>query len=273
MTDTQTPEAVLVDTPAEGVARITLNRPDSLNAFTFDMYEALIAAFEGLRDDPDVRVIVLTGAGRAFCAGHDVRVGGKPAWVRPGLGRIQAGKYTMRVLGQIPVLMRAMPQPIICAVNGTAAGIGYALALASDMTIAARSAKFVNVIHNAATGAELGMSYLLPRAIGAQRAAELLLTARAVQSDEAERIGLVLRAVDDAALMDEALALADAVAVNSPVGIWLTKQSLWFNQGAGSLEAAIELENRAVLASQATEDAAEKRASAVEKRRPKFKHT
>lgn len=269
--DTSPP--VLIDTPAEGVTRITLNRPDALNSFTFDMYEALIAAFESVRDDPECRVIILTGAGRAFCAGHDVRAGSKPGWVKPGLGRIQSGKYTMRVLGQIPVLMRSMPQPIICAVNGTAAGIGYSLALASDLTLAAKSAKFVNVIHNAATGAELGMSYLLPRAIGAQRAAELLLTARPVPSDEAERIGLVLRTVENEALMDEALALADAIAVNSPVGIWLTKQSLWFNQSAGSLEAAIELENRAVLASQATEDAVEKRTSAMEKRRPKFKHT
>lgn len=272
-TSSDTSPPVLIDTPAEGVTRITLNRPDALNSFTFDMYEALIAAFESVRDDPECRVIILTGAGRAFCAGHDVRAGSKPGWVKPGLGRIQSGKYTMRVLGQIPVLMRAMPQPIICAVNGTAAGIGYSLALASDLTLAAKSAKFVNVIHNAATGAELGMSYLLPRAIGAQRAAELLLTARAVQSDEAERIGLVLRVVENEALMDEALALADAIAVNSPVGIWLTKQSLWFNQSAGSLEAAIELENRAVLASQATEDAVEKRTSAIEKRRPKFKHT
>lgn len=264
---------ILVDTPAEGVARITLNRPDALNSFTFDMYEALTEAFEGLRDDPEVRVIILTGAGRAFCAGHDVRAGSKPSWVKPGLGKIQAGKYTMRLLGQIPILMRSMPQPIICAVNGTAAGIGYSLALASDMALAARSAKFVNVIHNAATGAELGMSYLLPRAVGTQRAAELLLTARPVQAEEAERIGLVLRMVEDEALIDEALKLADAIAVNSPVGIWLTKQSLWFNQSAGSLEAAIELENRAVLASQATEDAIEKRTSAIEKRRPKFKHT
>jgi enoyl-CoA hydratase len=267
------PAPVLIDTPREGVARITLNRPESLNAFTFDMYEAFTAALDGLRDDPDVRVIVLTGAGRAFCAGHDVRDGGQPGWVRPGLGRIQRGKYTMRVLGQIPVLMRSMPQPIICALNGAAAGIGYALALASDLILAGRSAKFVNVIHNAGTGAELGMSYLLPRAIGTQRAAELLLTARPVLADEAERIGLVLRAVEDEALMDEALKLADSIAVNSPVGIWLTKQSLWFNQGAGSLEAAIELESRAVLASQATDDAAEKRASAIEKRRPVFKNT
>ena len=270
---TEDAPTILIDEPAEGVKRITLNRPEALNAFTFPMYEAFIAALEGMRHDPAVRVIVLTGAGKGFCSGHDLKNGGKPGWVAPGLGRIQSGKYIMAVLGGIPPLMRSMPQPIIAAVNGAAAGIGYSLALASDLCIAAKSAKFVNVIHNAATGTELGMSYLLPRAVGTQRAAELLLTARPVLADEAERIGLVLRAVPDDSLMDEALKLADAIAVNSPVGIWLTKQSLWFNQSIGSLEAAIEFETRAVLASQATDDAAEKRASAIEKRRPKFKQT
>jgi enoyl-CoA hydratase len=264
---------ILTDEPAPGVTRLTLNRPESLNTFTFAMYEALIATLQGLRHDPDVRVIILTGAGRAFCAGHDTRGAGEPSWVRPGLGRIQNGKYSMSVLGQIPPLMRAMPQPVIAAVNGTAAGIGYALALAADMCLAASSAKFVNVIHNAATGTELGMSYMLPRAVGSQRAAELLLTARPVLADEAERIGLVLRAVPDETLQDEALKLADAVAVNSPLGIWLTKESLWRSQETGSLEAAIDFETRAVIASQATADAAEKRASAIEKRRPKFKNT
>jgi len=275
MSDDVQPAAasILIDAPATGVRRLTLNRPDALNAFTFEMYEALIAALQSLRHDPDVRVIVLTGAGRGFCAGHDTRGAGAASWVRPGLGRIQAGKYTMSVLGQIPPLMRAMPQPIIAAVNGAAAGIGYALALAADVCLAAQSAKFVNVIHNAATGTELGMSYMLPRAVGTQRAAEILLTARPVMADEAERIGLVLRAVPDESLQDEALKLADAIAVNSPIGIWLTKEALWRSQETGSLEAAIDFETRAVLASQATADAAEKRASTMEKRRPNFTQT
>ena len=266
-------DAILVDEPSPGVKRITLNRPEALNAFTFDMYQALIAALESMQHDPDTRVIILTGAGRGFCAGHDTRGAGVATWVRPGLGKIQAGKYTMSVLGRIPPLMRSMPQPIIAAVNGAAAGIGYALALAAEICIAGQSAKFVNVIHNAATGTELGMSYMLPRAVGTQRAAEILLTARAVPADEAERIGLVLRAVPDEALMDEALRLADAIAVNSPVGIWLTKEALWRSQESGSLEAAIDFETRAVLASQSTADAVEKRASAQEKRRPKFTQT
>jgi enoyl-CoA hydratase len=139
------------------------------------------------------------------------------------------------------------------------------------MAIAAQSAKFVNAIHNAGTGAELGLSYLLPRQIGAQRAAELLLTARPVLAEEAERIGLVLRAVPDATLMDAALELAHRIAVNVPIGVMMTKQSLWLNQMAGSLEAAIEMEHRAVHISQATADAAEKQAAFFEKRDPTFR--
>ena len=142
--------------------------------------------------------------------------------------------------------MRQLPQPIICAVNGAAAGAGFALALASDLCIAAKSAKFVNSIHNAGTGHEFGMSYLLPRAIGTQRAAEILFTTRPVPAEEAERIGLVLRAVPDEELMNVALEIANILA-NVPMGIWLTKQSLWVNQGVGSLETAIEMESRGVF--------------------------
>lgn len=148
--------------------------------------------------------------------------------------------------------------------------MGYALPLASDIAIAGKSAKFVNSIHNAATGCELGMSYLLPRAIGTQRAAELLLTARPVLSDEAERIGLVLKTVPDEELQNACLELAGNILVNVPMGVWTTKQSLWFNQHAGSLEQAMEMETRAVFMAQSTEDAAEKRKSFFEKRPPIF---
>lgn len=261
---------IVVDQPLEGVKRLTLNRPEALNAFTFDTYVELIELLRGLRHDLETRVVLITGAGRAFCAGHDLRAGGAPPWVDPEAGKMQHKKLAISELGQIPVLMRNLPQPVICAVNGAAAGIGYSLALASDLTLAARSAKFVNSIHNAATGHELGMSYLLPRAVGSQRAAEILYTARAVLAEEAERIGLVLRAVDDGQLMDAALELARGILANVPLGIWMTKQSLWLNQGAGSLEAAIELENRAVMVAQSTEDAAEKRKAWIEKREPRF---
>jgi len=251
--------------------RLTLNRPEALNSFTFDMYAELIELLRGLRHDAVTRAVILTGSGRAFCSGHDLRVSGTAPWAPVDVGTMQYKKFTMTELGQIPVLMRSLPQPVICAVNGAAAGIGYSLALASDMTLAARSAKFVNSIHNAATGHELGMSYLLPRAIGTQRAAEILYTTRPVLADEAERIGLVLRAVDDDQLQDAALELAKGVLNNMPLGVWMTKQSLWLNQSAGSLEAAIEMENRAVMVAQATEDAVEKRKSFLEKRAPDFK--
>jgi len=261
---------ILRDTPAEGVCRLTLNRPDALNSLTFSMYAELIDHLEAVRYDHDVRVVLLTGAGRAFCAGHDIRAAGQPEWVAEGLGKAQYQRRVMDRLGQIPVLMRALPQPVVCAMNGVAAGAGYALAIAADMTLAARSAKFVNAFHNAGTGHELGFSYMLPRLVGMQRAAELMLTGRQVMAEEAERIGLVLRCVEDEALMDEALKLADAVMVNSPIGIAVTKSSMWLNAAAPSLEAAIEMENRAIFMSQSTADTAEKRAAFVEKRRPSF---
>lgn len=261
---------ILRDTPVEGVCRLTLNRPQALNALTFAMYAELIDQFESIRYDHDVRVVLLTGAGGGFCAGHDIRAGGRPDWVAEDLGKAQAQRRIMDRLGQIPLRMRALPQPVICAVNGVTAGAGYALALAADMTIAARSARFVNAFHNAGTGHELGFSYMLPRLVGTQRAAELMLTGRAVMAEEAAQIGMILRCVDDERLMDEALALADAILVNSPIGIALTKSSMWHNANAPSLEAAIELENRAIFMSQSTADSAEKRQAFIDKRRPKF---
>ena len=261
---------IVREAPAEGVCRLTLNRPDALNSLTFAMYAELIEHLESVRYDHDVRVVVLTGAGRGFCAGHDIRAGGKPGWVSEALGKAQFQRQVMDKLGQIPVLMRALPQPVICAVNGVTAGAGYPIALAADMTLAARSAKFVNAFHNAGTGHEMGFSYLLPRLVGMQRAAELLLTGRAVMAEEAETIGLVLRCVDDDALMDEALKLAQAVMVNSPIGVSVTKSSMWQNVDAPSLQAAIELENRAIFMSQSTGDTAEKRKAFIEKRPPRF---
>lgn len=260
----------LIDQPIAGVTRITINRPDSMNAFTFPMYPEFVDILSRLKYDANVRVVILTATGKAFCTGHDLRAGGAPEWVDPTVGKAYNTKYTMSLMAQIPPLLRSLPQPVICAVNGTVAGMGYALPLACDISIAGKSAKFVNSIHNAATGCELGMSYMLPRAVGIQRAAELLLTARTVLSDEAERIGLVLKTVPDEDLADTCLELAKAIMVNVPLGVWTTKQSMWLNQSASSLEQAMEIETRAVFMAQSTEDAAEKRKSFFEKRAPQF---
>jgi enoyl-CoA hydratase len=232
-------DTLLIDSPLDGVRRLTLNRPETLNAFTFEMYSALLDALAEVRGDPSVRVVVLTGSGRGFCSGHDLKNAGASPWAAKGVGKAYADRASLLGLGAIPIAMRSLPQPIITAVNGTAAGIGYTLTLAADMAIAARSAKFINTIHNAATGAELGMSYLL-------------------------------RAVDDDVLMDSVLEIARGIIANVPLGIALTKQSLWLNQTAGSLEAAIELENRAVQIAQSTIDAKEKRSAFFEKRAPTF---
>lgn len=261
---------ILFERSEDGIATLTLNRPELLNAFSFGMYEELIALLESLRHDAATRVLIFTGAGRGFCAGHDLRSQGPAPWVDPALGKPYMAKHSITRIAQIPLLMRSIPQPVIAAVNGAAAGIGFAFALAADLCLAARSAKFVNSIHNAGTGHELGMSWMLPRAVGTQRAAEILLTARPVLPDEAERIGLVLRVVADDQLLAEARTLAASICANVPLGVWLTKQSLWLNQGVASLEAACEIESRAVFMAQSTEDAAEKRQSFLEKRAPRF---
>ena len=260
-----------VDNPGEGVLRLTLNRPDSLNAFTFDMVETFIAALEKVRFDLSVRVVIITGAGQRFCAGLDTRASGSPGWVDESAGKAQRIRAVMAKLGSIPLLMRKLPQPVIVAVNGATAGLGYSIALAGDLCIAARSAKFVNAFHNMGTGHELGFSYMLPRLIGYQRAAEIILTGKQIMAEEAAAMGMILRAVPDDLLQSEVLQLADQIMLNCPIGIEITKQSMWHNADVSSLDAAIELENRGIFMSQSTEDAAEKRRSMVEKRSPTFR--
>lgn len=264
-------ENFLVDEPLEGVKRITINRPESTNTFQFEMYTELAELFKQIKYDPRTRVVILTAAGnRHFCTGHDLKNPGTADWVPDGVGKPFFSRYTIDVIASLPVLMRNLPQPVICAVNGTVAGMALAFPLAADITLAAKSAKFVNAIHNAGSGAELGISYLLPRAVGAQRAAEFLYTSRPVLADEAERIGLVLKAVPDEELQDACLEIARNIVANVPMGIWVTKQSLWQNMNAGSLEQAIELESRGVYVAQSTEDKVEKQKAFFEKRAPQF---
>jgi enoyl-CoA hydratase len=263
-------ENFLVDEPVEGVRRITINRPDSMNAFTFPMYQELLDLLNQIKFEPRVRVVILTATGRGFCTGHDLKAGGAPDWIPEGVGKAFHARYAMSVIASIPLALRNLPQPVICGVNGTVAGMALAFTLACDISISAQSAKFVNSIHNAGSGAELGISYMLPRAVGTQRAAEMLLTARPVLAEEAERIGLVLKTVPDEQLQDACLEVARNIVVNVPMGIWVTKQSLWANQNAGSLEQAIEFESRGVFIAQSMEDKGEKQKAFFEKRAPNF---
>ena len=264
-------DSLLIEEPAEGVKRITINRPEATNAFQFEMYAELADLFRQIKYDPRVRVVIFTAAGnKHFCTGHDLRNPGKADWVPEGVGKPFTSRYSIDVISSLPVLMRNLPQPVICGVNGTVAGMALAFPLAADITLAAKSAKFVNAIHNAGSGAELGISYMLPRAVGAQKAAEILYTSRPVLADEAERIGLVLKTVPDEELQDACVELAKQIVVNVPMGIWVTKQSLWANMNAGSLEQAIEFESRGVYVAQSTEDKVEKQKAFFDKRPQNF---
>lgn len=265
-------EHLVFDAPAEGVARVTFNRPERYNAFTFGMYRELLTWLQAVQYDTDVRVVVVTGAGKGFCSGHDLGADKMPSWASPGVSDVHRDMYAMQLIRRIPLAMRAMPQPVIAAVNGAVAGIGWMFALAADVAVAGSSARFVNAFHNVGIGSEGGISYLLPRAVGGQRAAELLLTGRPVGADEAAEIGLVLDTVADDELMGRVLALADAMILNTPLDNWLTKQAMHANADATSFAQALDLDTRGVVLARTTEDTAERRQASADGRRPHYRH-
>jgi enoyl-CoA hydratase len=264
-------EDVLTDRPRPGVALVTLNRPHHLNALTSEMLDHIYEALETLGRDPTCRVIVVTGAGRGFCAGDDLQDYHPPAWIPTDLGVIHSNMYQQKHVAQLVPRIRALPQPVIAAVNGPTAGAGYALALGADLRLASTSALFVDAfVKIGASGAEMGLSWLLQRIVGATRAAELVLTGRRVDGAEAARIGLVLETFPDAELLDAALGLADQIVANTPLGTWMGKATLWSNLEIPSLEAAIDLEARTQILTLATEDAKEQLAAYRDRRSPAY---
>jgi len=264
---------LLVDRAHPGVAVLTLNRPHHLNALTSEMLAMIYRTLEALGHDETCRVIVVTGAGRGFCAGDDLADYRPPDWVPVDVGPIQSNMYQQKYVAQLVPRLRALPQPVIAAVNGPTAGAGYALALGADLRIAAESALFVDAfVKIGASGAELGLSWLLQRIVGATRAAELVLTGRRVGGAEAARIGLVLETVPDGEVVPAALRLADEISSNTPFGTWMGKATLWSNLEIGSLEAAIDLEARTQILALATEDAKEQLLAYRERRPPRYTH-
>ncbi|HLT15372.1 MAG TPA: enoyl-CoA hydratase-related protein [Acidimicrobiales bacterium] len=264
--------SVLIDHPAEGVTLLTLNRPEKLNAMDADLVAALHDALDAVRQDRDCRVVVLTGAGRGFCAGLDLG-GYGAAPDSEGRGPVGAGMATQQHIASLVPHLRSLHQPVIAAVNGPAAGGGLALALASDVRIAATSARFnVAFVRIGLSGCDIGVSWLLPRLIGASRAFELLLTGRIIDSAEADRIGLVTRVVPDGQVVDAALETAALIAANSPWGVRMTKEVAWSQLEVGSLQAGIDLENRTQILSSFTEDHREAIGAFLEKRPPRFTH-
>jgi len=238
-----------------GVCVVRLNRPERLNAIDEVMLGELERLCARLTDDDDVRVVVLTGAGRGFCAGLDLR-GFGPSATAAETSAAARMQFQER-MAALPTRLRALPQPVVVAVNGPAVGGGLALCLASDLRICARSASFANAaIRIGLTGGEMGMSYFLPRIVGLSVAADWMLTGRTVPAEEADARGLVSELVDDDRLLTRAVELARSIAEGSALAVHLTKRALQVNADAPDLGAALELENRNQVIAYASEEAA-----------------
>ena len=248
-----------------GWREITLNRPDRLNSFNQAQHVALKAAVDAAAADPACRALLLTGAGRGFCAGQDLsdRVmssGGEP----PDLGATIEAYYNPLIRA-----LRAMAKPVVCAVNGVAAGAGANIALNCDIVLAARSATFVQAFAKIGLVPDSGGTWVLPRLIGEARAKALALTARPVGAEEAERIGMIWKAVEDQELMAEARALCAGLAAAPTIGLGLTKLALQAGL-TNTLDAQLDLERDLQRRAGRTPDYAEGVRAFVEKRKPRF---
>ena len=238
---------VLIDRPRPGVALVTLNRPERMNAMAFDVMIPFREALEEVSWDNDVRVVVVTGAGHGFCSGADLEDSGTVPRIG-GLTPTSIARRALELLDDVILTMRRLHQPVIAAVNGAAIGGGFCLSLATDIRIAGPGAYFRAAgINNGLTACELGLSYLLPRAVGSSRAAEIMLTGRDVDAAEAERIGLVSRVVDQDHLLDACYEVAERIIGWSRPGIEITKRLLWSSLDASSLHAHMDHEGHAQL--------------------------
>ncbi len=243
--------------PETGVGLATLNRPERLNAMGLEMLDDLNALYRELDQRDDLRVLILTGAGRGFCSGADIR--DKRLLGEEGLRYFSSAalhlEHIQKRYSDVILGLRRLAQPVIAAVNGVAAGGGLCLALAADIILASPEARFIpSFINIGLSGGELGTSYFLPRLVGTARAAEILMTGRSVDGLEADRIGLVSRLVDADTLMDSALDTARTLLSKTPFGLRMTKVALRQNLNAPSLESAIEFENRNQSIGCTTED-------------------
>jgi enoyl-CoA hydratase len=264
------PQAPVVrSTPFGGVVQLTLNRPEVLNAMTADLVSQLHRALDDVADDPTARVVVLTGAGRGFCAGLDLGGYGTPPGPRRE-GRPQAGLAVQRHIASLVTHLRSIPQPVIAAVNGPAAGGGFALVLGSDIRLASTTARFsAAFIKIGLSACDIGTSWLLPRLVGVARAQELMLTGRVFDAHEAHRIGLVVDVVED--VLAAAYASAELIMSNAPFGVPLTKEGMWAALEIPSLATAIEYENRQQIMATFSEDHPEAMRAFLERRAPQFR--
>jgi enoyl-CoA hydratase len=238
---------VTVEKPREHVTLVTLNRPERMNAMAFDVMIPFKEALEEISYDNDTRVVVVTGAGRGFCSGADLTDGGTIPNIA-GLTVPSISLRAMELLDDVVLTIRKMHQPVIAAVNGAAIGGGFCLALAFDIRVASTEAYFRAAgINNGLSSTELGLSYLLPRAIGSSRAFDIMLTGRDVDAAEAGAIGLVSQVVEPEALLDTCYDVADRIIGWSRVGVEMAKRVLWAGMDSSSLEAHMRHEGVAQL--------------------------
>jgi enoyl-CoA hydratase len=261
---------VRIDAPDPHIRVVTLDHPARLNSLSFALVSDLYAALAEVAEDNSCRVVVLTGAGRAFCSGLELEHAGIPPGTQD-LGRHRMGMRAMEYMGGIVPALRTIPQPVIAAIKGPAYGGGMCLSLGADIRLAGESAVFCGAgINNGLAGTELGVSWLLPRAVGTSNSAEILLTGKKFGADEALRIGMVSRVLPDDALLDAAVEMAQGMCAFSPFGLALTKDTMWSALEVGSLQAAVDLENRTQLLAGHTGNLAEATAAFKQKRPPVY---
>jgi 2-(1,2-epoxy-1,2-dihydrophenyl)acetyl-CoA isomerase len=250
----------------DGVARLTLNRPDKLNSFTSAMHVEVRAALDSLNANKSARVLVLTGSGRGFCAGQDLA---DPA-VAPGEVAADLGEVVEKYYGPLVRAVRALPLPVVCSVNGIAAGAGANLALACDIVIAAKSASFVEPFCKLGLIPDTGGSYFLPRLVGTARAIGLAMLGDKLSAEQAAGWGLIWKCVEDAQLEHEVNALASRLAQAPTLGLARTKQALYAS-ASNTLDAQIDLERDMMRELGYSEDYREGVAAFMARRAPVFK--
>jgi 2-(1,2-epoxy-1,2-dihydrophenyl)acetyl-CoA isomerase len=256
-------DTILIE-DAQGVRTITLNRPDKLNSFTAGMSGALLAALDGAKSDA-IRAVLITGAGKGFSAGQDLA----EVLPKPGAAPLDLGAVVGAQWNPLVRAIRDLGKPVVCAVNGTAAGAGANVALACDIVLAARSARFIQPFCKLGLVPDSGGTYLLPRLLGEARAKALMLLGDAIGAEEAERWGMIWKAVDDDKLMPTAREMATRLATQPTYGFALTKEAV--HAGAvNTLDTQLDLEARLQTRAGASPDYAEGVRAFIEKRAPQF---
>ncbi|MEE2057254.1 enoyl-CoA hydratase/isomerase family protein [Rhodococcus artemisiae] len=265
-------DVLSIENPRDGVKILRMNRPDKLNALDLDLAAALHREFDALASDRTTRVVVLTGAGRGFCAGLDLDGYGDIPGTEE-FGEVHRTLARQQDIASLVQKIRRLPQVFVAAVNGPAAGGGFALVCASDVRIAAESAVFaVSFIKVGFSGCDIGTSWLLPRIVGAGRAHELMLTARKFGSDEAVRIGLLADVVPDDALAGRIDTCVSDLLAAPPLSLALTKRGMWLSLEMPSFDTAVEFENRQQVLTSVTADQSEAMTAFVEKRSPIYEN-